>query len=325
MDAVLGWIGGLFMGVAALFGGDAPAGYQGYVEADYVRVAVPGPGTLEHLAVRRGAAVREGDLLFVLDDTAERAARDAAAANLAAADARLADLVKGERPEEIAALEAERKQAQASLALSRAELDRQQKLFDTNVVAESRLDEARSAYARDAARVAELDANIATARLGGRSDAVAAAASEVESARAALAEAEWRLSQRSAASPAAALVDDTLYAEGEHVPGGSPVVSLLAPGNLYLRFFVPETDLGRIALGQAVTVTCDGCPGPVAARVSFIAREAEYTPPVIYSETRRDKLVFRIEARPVDPEGSSAMLHPGQPATVTLDAAAAPS
>ncbi len=325
MDAVLGWIGGLFVSVAALFGGDAPAGYQGYVEADYVRVAVPDAGTLEHLAVRRGEAVQEGDLLFVLDDAAEHATRAAAAAGVAAAEARLADLVKGERPEEIAALEAERRQAQASLALSKAELDRQQALFDSGVIAESRLDEARSAYARDTARVAELDADIATARLGGRSDAIDAAAAEVDRARAALAEAEWRLSQRSAAAPAAARVDDTLYAEGEFVPDGAPIVSLLPPGNLYLRFFVPETDLGRIALGQPVTVTCDGCAGPVAARVSFIAREAEYTPPVIYSETRRDKLVFRIEARPVDPEGSSVMLHPGQPATVALEAAAAPS
>jgi len=322
MDAIFDWIAGAFMAVAALFGGaDVSTGYQGYVEADYVRVAVPEPGTLELLAVRRGDMVEAGDLLFALDDTAERAARDEAAARLTQAEARAADLRKGERPEEIAALEAERRQAQASLALTRSELDRQQQLYDTRVIAESRLDEARSAYRRDVARVAELDAQIATAELGGRADAIAAAAAEIEAARAALAQAEWRLSQRSAAAAMAALVDDTLYAEGEHVAAGKPIVSLLPPGNLFVRFFVPETELGRIAVGQRLAVTCDGCAGPIAARVSFVSSDAEYTPPVIYSEARREKLVFMIEARPVVAAPDlGATLHPGQPVTVTPDA-----
>lgn len=311
---VLGWIAGLFIGIAALFGGgDDIEGYQGYVEADYVRVGVPDPGTLELLAVRRGERVEAGDLLFALDDAAERAARDEASARLVRAEAELADLRKGARPEEIAALTAEKRQAEASLALTRAELDRQQKLFDTKVTAESRLDEARSAYRRDAARVAELEADIATAELGGRVDAIDAAAAEVAMARAALAQAEWDLAQRSAAAATAAIVDDTLYAEGEHVGGGAPVVSLLPPANLYIRFFVPEGDLGRLAIGQRLTVTCDGCAAPVAARVSFISPDAEYTPPVIYSESRREKLVFMIEARPADP---TTALHPGQPVAV---------
>lgn len=319
MDAVFGWIAGLFVGIAALFGAAAPPGYQGYVEADYVRVGVPDSGTLELLAVRRGDRVEAGDLLFALDDAAERAARDLASARLAQADAHLADLRKGARPEEIAALMAEKRQAEASLALTRAELDRQQKLFVSKVTAESRLDEARSAYARDAARVAQLEADIATAELGGRADAIDAAAAEVAAARATLARAEWNLAQRSAAAATAALVDDTLYAEGEHVADGAPVVSLLPPANLYIRFFVPESDLGRIAIGQRVTVTCDGCDAPIAAQVSFVSPVAEYTPPVIYSESRREKLVFMVEARPTD---AAAALHPGQPVTVAPEPAA---
>ena len=322
MSDMLDWIAGLFMAVSALFGmADAPAAYQGYVEADYVRVALPAAGALELLAVRRGDRVRQGDLLFVLDDDAERAARDESAARLAEARARLADIEKGERPEEIAAIAAQRKQAEANLALSRTELDRQQKLFDTRVIAESRLDEARAAFRRDAAAVAELDARLATARLGGRADAIAAARAAIAAAEAALAQAEWRLGQRSAAAGAAGLVDDTLYAEGEYVGAGKPVVALLPPGNLFVRFFVPEADLGRIAIGQGVTVACDGCVAPVAARISFISPEAEYTPPVIYSEQRREKLVFMIEARPVE---AGVALHPGQPVSVA-PAAAAPA
>lgn len=326
MESVTAWLTGIVMGLAALFGGDdTPAGYQGYVEADYVRVGVPVAGTLEHLAVRRGDYVEAGDLLFTLDDAAERAARDQAAAELARARARLADLEKGERPAEIAALLAAKRQAEADLALSSVELERQQKLFDTGVTAKSRLDSARSAYRRDAARIAELEAEIETAQLGGRIDAIEAARAEIEAAEAALAQTEWRLAQRSAAAATAARVEDTLYAEGEHVSAGRPIVSLLPPENLFLRFFVPEPDLGRIAVGQPVQVSCDGCGAAIPARVSFISAEAEYTPPVIYSEQRREKLVFLVEARPVAAAGERLRLHPGQPVTVVPDTAAAPA
>lgn len=312
---MMDWLAGLFIAIAGLFtGGDEPARYQGYAEAEYLRIAARDAGAIELLAVRRGQRVAAGDLLFVLDDDAEVAARDEAAAALAAAEARLADLRKGGRPEEIETILAEKRQAEASLALSRAELDRQKRLYDSRVVAQSRLDEARSLYRRDEARVAELEARLATARLGGRADAIAAAEAEVEAARAALARAEWRLDRRSEVAPVAALVDDTLYVEGEHVAAGRPVVSLLPPGNVFVRFFVPETDLGRFAVGQDVTATCDGCPAPVPAVISFIAPEPEFTPPVIYSEERREKLVFMIEARPRD---SDAVLHPGQPVTIT--------
>lgn len=311
------WVAGLWMSLAALFGAaDEPVRYQGYAEAEYLRVAARAAGTIEHLAVRRGDRVAAGDLVFLLDDDMETALRDEAKARLSAAEARLADLGKGARPEEIATLRAEKRQAEASLALSRSELERQQRLFESRVTAESRLDEARSAYRRDSARVAELEARLATAELGGRADAIEAAEAEVAAARAALEQAQWRLDQRSGIAPADALVEDTLFVEGEHVAAGQPVVSLLPPGNLFVRFFVPETDLGRIALGQRVTVTCDGCPAPIEAAVSFIAPEAEYTPPVIYSEGRREKLVFMVEARPVEPAAERAMLHPGQPVTV---------
>ena len=91
---------------------------------------------------------------------------------------------------------------------------------------------------------------------------------------------------------------DTLYSEGEWVAAGNPVVSLLPPGNLKLRFFVPETAVGALKLGQAVRAACDGCSAPIAAKISYISRQAEFTPPVIYSREQRAKLVFLIEARP---------------------------
>jgi HlyD family secretion protein len=117
------------------------------------------------------------------------------------------------------------------------------------------------------------------------------------------------------AASVAGRVTDTLFARGDWVPSGAPVVSLLPPGNVKVRFFVPETQLGTVSVGQKVAVSCDGC-APISATVSFIAPQAEYTPPVIYSKESRSKLVFLVEAKPA-PE-DALKLHPGQPVDVAL-------
>ncbi len=99
-----------------------------------------------------------------------------------------------------------------------------------------------------------------------------------------------------------------------------PVVRLLPPGNIKLRFFVPQDELGRLRLGQALEAACDGCGAPIPARISYIATQAEYTPPVIYSREVRGKLVFMVEARPQADQATR--LHPGQPVDVRLDGTA---
>ena len=114
----------------------------------------------------------------------------------------------------------------------------------------------------------------------------------------------------------AGLVSDTLYREGEWVAAGSPVVRLLPPGNVKLRFFVPETAAGGLKPGRNVSVGCDGCGAGLAAVVSYVSNEPEFTPPVIYSNETRSKLVFLVEARPS--AENAARLRPGQPVSVTL-------
>jgi HlyD family secretion protein len=111
-------------------------------------------------------------------------------------------------------------------------------------------------------------------------------------------------------------VQDTFFVAGEWVAAGRPVVSLLPPGNVKVRFYVPQTLLGAISIGRSVEVRCDGCPAPVAGEVSFVASQAEYTPPVLYGRESRSKLVFLVEARigTVEP----LRLHPGQPVDVSL-------
>jgi HlyD family secretion protein len=130
------------------------------------------------------------------------------------------------------------------------------------------------------------------------------------------------VSQRRVLAPAAGLVQDTFFLQGEWVPAGRPVASLLPPGNTKVRFFVPEPVLGTVQPGDTVRVACDGCPAPLSARIVFISRQAEFTPPVLYSRGSREKLVYMVEARP--PLEDAARLRPGQPVDVTLESAPAP-
>lgn len=125
---------------------------------------------------------------------------------------------------------------------------------------------------------------------------------------------QTRLSRRTAASPADGVIQQIYYRPGETVQPGRPVVSLLPPGNLKIRFFAPEAQLPTIKFGDNVAVSCDGCEGGLTAKVTFIARSSEYTPPVIYSLEERSKLVYMIEARPAQPE----KFRVGQPVTVAL-------
>ena len=148
--------------------------------------------------------------------------------------------------------------------------------------------------------------------LAGTPKTVEDAEATLRTAQARLASAQTRLARRKASSPVTGSVQQIYYRPGELVPAGRPVVSLLPPGNLKIRFFVPETVLPSVTLGEAVTVHCDGCKADVTAKVTFISRTSEFTPPVIYSLDERSKLVFLIEAR-TDTPGE---LRVGQPVDV---------
>lgn len=288
----------------------------GYAEADYVRIAAPVGGTLVKLHVGRGDRVARNAPAFVLESDSERAAVQEATSRAARAQAQLDNLRKGKRPDEIAAVAAQLAQAQAAQELSAASLAREKQLASSRFVSPSRLDEAQAALDRDAAHVRELQSQLRVAKLGARSDEIAAAEQDLRAAQAQLAQVNWTLAQKAQRIPIDAEVADVLYREGELVPAGSPVVSLLSPQYIKARFFVPETMVGKLFLGQAVNLRCDGCGAPVAAKISFIAREAQYTSPLIYSKETRASLVFMIEARPAPAD--AVRLHPGQPLEVRL-------
>jgi HlyD family secretion protein len=301
--------------LVGLDGADRLESFSGYVEAEYVLVTSMVGGTLMRLDVARGDSVEAGAPLFALDDAAERGARDEAAARLVQAQAQLADLRTGRRAPEIDAIVAQREQAVAMLRQSEAEYERQLQLRRKRVSSEKQLENARWQRDRDQAEVNELDAELLVARLPGREDQIRAAEAAVEAARAALTQAEWRLGQMTIFAPAAGSVVDTLFRPGENVPAGLPVVQLLPPANIKIRFFVPQAVVPQIAVGDAIRVTCDGCASPIEATVRFISPQAEFTPPVIYSREERARLVFMIEARP---DEAPQMLRVGQPVDIAI-------
>ncbi|MFA7241676.1 MAG: HlyD family efflux transporter periplasmic adaptor subunit [Sulfuricellaceae bacterium] len=312
-------LAGSMMALALLAGcaREAPQSYQGYAEGEFVRIAAPYAGSLSTLAVQRGAEVKAGAPLFMLEQDNEKAGHDEAVQRLKQAAAQLENLKKGKRPVEIDAIIAQREQVRAALTLSQADFARDRKLVAAGFVSSQKLDTSRAALERDQARFKELEAQIAAAKLSARSDDIRAAEAAVEMSRATLAKADWSLAQKSVKAPLSGLVQDTLYVAGEWVPAGSPVVTLLPPQNLKVRFFVPETRIAALKTGQTVKVTCDGCGAPFSATINYIAPQAEYTPPVIYSQENRNKLVFLVEARPT-PE-TAAKLRPGQPMDVSLN------
>jgi HlyD family secretion protein len=288
--------------------------WSGYVEADYVFVAAPLAGTLSSLKVEAGQQVTRGERLFELESEAEQAAREEARARLETARHQARNTDKGKRAPEIAMQQAQLAQARAQAELARRELARKRELVERGFISRAQLDEARAAHEQAQAHVAELAAALQVARLPAREDERAAADAQVEAARQALRQSEWRTAQKVQAAPADGVVSDTFFRPGEYVAAGQPVLALLPPGQVKARFYVAEAELPSLALGQPVRLSCDGCGAPVDARVSFIATQPEYTPPVIYSNAQRSKLVFLVEARPAPAE--AARLRPGQPLDV---------
>ncbi len=295
-----------------------PAGWSGYVEGDYVRVAAPLAGTLTALPVQPGQQVAVGAPLFALDAAAEAAAQAEAGSRAAAAQAQARNTDSGRRADELAMVEAQLAQARAQAALARSELARQRGLVERGFVSKAVLDGLHAQVAQSAARVAELEAALRVARLPARAEERRAARDNAGAAEQALRQQQWRLDQKQQRAPTAALVADTYFRVGEWVPAGAPVVALLPPGAVKARFYVGETEVGRVQPGDAVQVSCDGCGAPLTLRVSRVASQPEYTPPVIYSNAQRARLVFLVEARPdaANLAAAAARLKPGQPLDV---------
>ncbi|TAM39872.1 MAG: HlyD family efflux transporter periplasmic adaptor subunit [Burkholderiaceae bacterium] len=290
--------------------------YQGYIEGEFVYLGSSQSGKLAQLPVARGQTVEAGAPVFALESVDEAAALQQAQQQLAVARAQLADIQTGKRPPEVNVIKAQLAQALANARKAALQLTRDEAQFRVGGIAKAQLDDSLANADATAARVRELTQQVDVARLPGRSQQIGAQSAQIEATQAAVAQAQWKLDQTRVSAPARGLVYDTLYRVGEWVQAGNPVVQLLPPQNVKVRFFVPETIVGALAPGRALAIHCDGCAADVPAKITYIANKAEYTPPVIYSNENRAKMVFMVEAHPS--VADAARLHPGQPVAVKL-------
>ncbi len=290
--------------------------YQGYVEGKFVYVASPEAGRLDRLSVTRGETISVSHPLFALDHEPEASAESQVQELLRADEARLADMRTGKRPPEKDVIAAQLAQAKVEHQKAVDLLKSYESQYVAGGVPMTDLITARAAVDSDAAVVHQYQSDLAVAALPGRDEQIKAQANQVAADRAALAQATWKLQQKEIVSPRSGLVFDTLYREGEWVSAGSPIVQILPPENIEVRFFVPEPVVGKLKVGQRITVHCDGCAADVPAAITFISNQVEYTPPVIYSNENRAKLAFMVIAKPTPDKATK--LHPGQPLEVAL-------
>ncbi|WP_457796034.1 HlyD family secretion protein [Methylocystis sp. S23] len=289
--------------------------FLGYVEGETLYI---GPNEGERLALLRvsaGSVVKAGDPLFAMATPLLNRSRDEATARIGQLEAQVENLRAAmNRPEQIAVLQAGLERAEAALVLSRNDYQRQRKLFSEGHVAKAALDRAEMALKRDEASVKEARRQVEAARMSGRSQEIEAAEAALGQARAQLQAIDIRISRQSVKAPANGVVQDVFFRPGEVVNAGQPVVALLPPENRKVRFYVPEPRLAGVRVGGRVKVACDGCPDDLFGLISFVASRQEYTPPVIFSDIERAKLVFKAEARL---EGKARELPLGMPVAVT--------
>lgn len=288
----------------------------GYVEGEYVLLAPIEVSQVQAVLKPRGARVEKGETVALMEQSDVEIAVSRAEAALAEAEAQLADLQKGKRPEEIAVLEAAHASAEAEAAEAERVLTRTRDLFGRGIATQAELDRARTTMQLAQARLGEARASLAVARLPARAQQIEAAQKRREQALAALREARWRLSERTLKAPAAGRIDDIVRNPGDLAGPSAPVISMLPDGAVKLKLYVPEAAFSSLAVGTPLSVFCDGCPEGLTARISYIAPDPEFTPPVIYSLETRQKLVFLVEAQPVG--DAARRLQPGQIVDVRL-------
>ncbi len=290
--------------------------WQGYVEGEYVYIASSQSGRLDHLAVTRGQQIAANTPLFSLESANEIAAQHQAQHQLDAIKENLSDIERGKRPEEQAVTRAQLKQAQATAEHAQDQLQRNEAQYRVGGISQQQLDDSRTAVETAVADVHQKQSQLLVDQLPNRQGQIKAQQAQVAAAQSALDQANWKLNQKTVNTTHAGLVFDTLYREGEWVAAGNPVIQLLPPENIKVRFFVPEPVLGQFKLNQKVILHCDGCGSDLPAQITYISTQAEYTPPIIYSNETRAKLVYMIEAHPQAVD--AIKLHVGQPIEVRL-------
>ncbi|TCS40452.1 HlyD family secretion protein [Reinekea marinisedimentorum] len=292
--------------------------FTGYIEADLIYVSASLPGRIESVLFEQGDAVTKGELLLTLENDAQRISVAQARAQLAQAKSNVENLQTGLRQEELDSLDAQLTEAEASLSLAEVQQKRWDALVKIGATTQANKDQIDAEYNVAVARVHNIESQIEAAKLPARPHLIEAAQAQVAAAQEALNYALWQQQQTRVSAPADATIEQVLYRSGEYVAAGMPVYSLLPADGLKVKFFVPEALLSSVRMGQQVQVktpdTGAAVDNSLPATVSYIAQDAEFTPPIIYSSESREKLVFLVEASFAD----AVQLRPGQPVDVVL-------
>jgi len=287
----------LLAGALAACSGREDRGLHGYAEGDFITLAPDAPGRIAQTYAQEGQTVSAGDRLFALDTATERAGLAAAEARIEAAIARFDDAAAGARTPEIEATRDQLEQAHATAREAADTLTRTRALFEDGHVSEARLDQARAAAETADARVAEMRQRLSLVQLPARENQLRALQAEIATAEAERERAAEALARREVAAPADAVIHRQIRFAGEQAGPAQPIYDLLPDGAVHALLFIPEADLAGYTIGDRLAVDCDSCPPGLTVRLVSIADEAEFTPPVIYSDNERARLVYRAEAR----------------------------
>lgn len=307
---------GAALGLAACTSTPAgPTPLQGIVEFDERVLAFEIPGRLRSVTVQEGDPVVPKAELAQLDDTLERLARDARAAEARAVTAELDLLRAGTRPEDMRSLLASLASAKATESLAKQTLERQRKLSNSQIGTAAELDAAQTNYATATAARRDLEARLARARHGARDQELAAAEARAEASEMAVRSADERIARHVLRSETAGVVLDVHLEPDEFVPVGLAVVTLGDIHHPYVDVFVPQARISELTLGAPVVVRVDSHQTPYEGTIEHIARETEFTPKFLFSERERPNLVLRVRVRIASPAGD---LHAGIPAFVAL-------
>lgn len=307
-DSIIALIAVVIPGIGAE---PAPV-YNGYVEAEYVYVAPSGPGRIVSLTTAEGDMVVEGQLLLKLEDTSQIAAHRAALASVAVAQANLDNLQTGSREAEIEVIRASLHRAEADQHLARITLDRSTQLLDRGLVPPAQVDNERAKLESANAQVEQLRAQLKVSELPARDAQRVSAEASLDVARAQADIAQANLDERMVNAPISGKVERVFFDVGEVAATGAPILSIFQPAKLKTIFFIPEPERSGFAIGDVLDLTCDGCRAGISVRITRMASQPQYTPPIIYSRDERARLVFRAEAILEDASG----LLPGQPVTL---------
>ncbi len=295
--------------------GHSPSSLPGYIEGRFTYIAPTQAGIVTDIKVKPGDMVNEHQVLLQQDPMPQQENVQVKKHQLESAQAKLADLEKARRPEEIKALEAAVEQAKADLAYAQAEYNRSQELIKRHAVSKDQLQREYAAFKKLQARIVELNAQLDLGNLPAREDQIIAAQKDVEAAKNSLKSEEWSLDQKTIKTSRSGKVIDIYVRTGDYLAPGSPAIQFLTPDQVFVNVYVPQENINSIKNGGKISFKLDNDTQWRSAKVTYISPTAEYTPPALYTKSSRQKFVYLVRALP---DETPLSFHPGQPLDVKI-------